>query len=224
MSTRCLLSQPGSYDRLTVALCCEQTKTCISTTVAHMDFIKTVLVIPELDALVTGSSDKDLRIWDLSSLDSFDYSTLSSSASSTTTTTNSEQPEVKSGGGGAAPPSAISNNPLPLFSSLKSHTRPIERLAYFPITTSTPPKEGDGESEKTGKIGLVSTDSMGVLKIWELEKVNGTNGRATVKGIERSSVRHHELAIYDLLVGSEAGEIWTGNKSNPFENRLSLPP
>ena len=42
-----------------------QTKTHLSTTLAHIDFVKALIVIPSLKLLVTGSSDKDLRIWDL---------------------------------------------------------------------------------------------------------------------------------------------------------------
>lgn len=185
----------------------------MSTTIAHTDFIKTLLVIPELDVLVTGSSDKDLRIWDLSTLDSFDFSSLASSAtaSSSSTTTNelSDAPveSKKTGSGGAAPPAAVSQNPLPLLTSLKSHTRPIERLAYFLISTNS--TEGSN-ANKTGKFGLVSTDSMGVLKIWELGRRIAEDGKISMQGAEKCSVRYHELAIYDLVVSAENGEIWTG--------------
>jgi len=41
----------------------------ISSTVAHSDFVKTLLVVPSLGLLVSGSSDKSVRFWDLSSPD-----------------------------------------------------------------------------------------------------------------------------------------------------------
>ncbi|GAA5986271.1 hypothetical protein JCM5350_007607 [Sporobolomyces pararoseus] len=189
-----------------------QTKTAISTTIAHTDFIKTLLVIPELDVLVTGSSDKDLRIWDLSTFDSFDFTTLSTSANPTTVKSVTEElPEQKRSG--AAPPSAVSSNPLVLVTSLKSHTRPIERLAYFSITSPNS-SENESESEKTGKIGLVSTDSMGVMKVWELSVTTSESGKKEISGKELCSVRHHELAIYDLVVSAETGEIWTASADN----------
>ncbi|GAA5946521.1 hypothetical protein JCM3765_000277 [Sporobolomyces pararoseus] len=189
-----------------------QTKSAISTTIAHVDFIKTLLVIPELDVLVTGSSDKDLRIWDLSALDSFDFNSLPSLATSTTPKPSAEEnPEQKRSG--AAPPSAVSSNPLALVASLKSHTRPIERLAYFPITTSNQ-SENEGEAEKTGKFGLVSTDSMGVMKVWELSTTTSENGKKGISGKELCSVRYHELAIYDLVISAETGEIWTASADN----------
>ncbi|GAA5831537.1 hypothetical protein JCM3766R1_001795 [Sporobolomyces carnicolor] len=193
-----------------------QTKAVISTTVAHTDFIKTLVVIPELDVLVTGSSDKDLRIWDLSTLDAVDYSNLASPAPAPVGATVGEgatstsQEEVKKPQGGAAPPAAISQNPLPLLTSLKSHTRPIERLAYFSILSGSDESGGQPEGDRTGKTGLVSTDSMGVLKVWEL----GKKGQNSLEGVERCSVRHHELAIYDLVVSAENGEIWTASADN----------
>jgi len=42
----------------------------ISSTVAHEDFVKTLLLVPSLGLLVSGSSDKSVRFWDLSSPDS----------------------------------------------------------------------------------------------------------------------------------------------------------
>ncbi|GAA5938198.1 uncharacterized protein JCM15063_000663 [Sporobolomyces koalae] len=175
-----------------------RTKACLSTTVGHTDFIKTVSVIPELDVLVTGSSDKDLRVWDLSHLDDLENPSP-----------NDAVPAPEPPRAGAAPPLAVAKNPLPLLISLKSHTRPIERLASFAITTS-PINEGDDMGGKTGKIGLVSADSMGVLKIWQLER-DAVNG--SFAGVEQCSVKHHELAIYDLVLGPE-GEMWTASADN----------
>ena len=40
-----------------------QTKEVLSTTSAHTDFMKSLLVIPPLGVLVSGSSDKATRIW-----------------------------------------------------------------------------------------------------------------------------------------------------------------
>jgi len=45
-----------------------QTKEVLSTTLAHSDFVKSLLVVPPLGVLVSGSSDKVVRIWDLSSV------------------------------------------------------------------------------------------------------------------------------------------------------------
>ena len=36
---------------------------------AHADFVKTLLVVPSLGLLVTGGSDRDVRLWDLSPLE-----------------------------------------------------------------------------------------------------------------------------------------------------------
>ncbi|OBZ75742.1 hypothetical protein A0H81_04463 [Grifola frondosa] len=61
----------GSWDK-TIKLWDTETKALISSTPAHADFVKSLLVIPSLQLLVSGSSDKIVRFWqvmlDLSSL------------------------------------------------------------------------------------------------------------------------------------------------------------
>lgn len=42
-----------------------QTGECVSSTQAHNDFVKTLLVIPWLDILVSGGSDRQINLWDL---------------------------------------------------------------------------------------------------------------------------------------------------------------
>lgn len=79
-----------------------QTHACLCTfSNAHTDFVKALLVIPELDLLVSGGSDKDIRIHDLSSLNAtWDFS-------------------------------STSNKPPPFLASLREHSRPVECLKYF---------------------------------------------------------------------------------------------
>jgi len=61
----------GSWDK-TIKVWDTDTKAVLSSTVAHEDFVKTLLVVPSLGLLVSGSSDKSVRFWDLSSPDSPD--------------------------------------------------------------------------------------------------------------------------------------------------------
>ncbi|GAA6061642.1 hypothetical protein JCM10212_002519 [Sporobolomyces blumeae] len=201
-----------------------ETKALVSSTVGHVDFVKALCVVPELDILVTGSSDKDVRVWDLSVLDSFDFASLSPPHASTSTAepkrAPARDPTAKPAG---PPPAAVSQNPLPVLLRLKSHTRPIEQLAYFHVLSSdassdvsngsTGPtstrNEDDTPRTRTGQIGLVSADSMGVVKLWQLEKRDDV----TWSGVEKSSSRLHELAVYDLALGSE-GEMWTASADN----------
>nr|GAT51090.1 argonaute-like protein [Mycena chlorophos] len=44
------------------------TKALVSSTDAHLDFVKCLLVLPSLGLLVSGSSDKIVRFWDISSV------------------------------------------------------------------------------------------------------------------------------------------------------------
>ncbi|GAA5890168.1 hypothetical protein JCM5296_002837 [Sporobolomyces johnsonii] len=187
-----------------------QTKTHLSTTIAHTDFVKALVVIPSLKVLVTGSSDKDLRVWDLAPLDSWDIASLASSTSGTSTPAddNSEPappPQLRTG---AAPPSAVSHSPLPCLLALKAHTRPIEQLAYYDLLE---PSDDDDEQprKKTGRTAVLSADSMGALKIWELWR----DESGAMKGELRCQTRPHELAIYDMVIGEE-GELWTASADN----------
>ncbi|KAK7440209.1 hypothetical protein VKT23_017151 [Stygiomarasmius scandens] len=56
----------GSWDK-TIKLWDTNTKQIISSTDAHSDFVKSLLVYPSLNILVSGSSDKIVRFWDLTS-------------------------------------------------------------------------------------------------------------------------------------------------------------
>lgn len=50
------------------ALTRPQSQTLVATLEAHSDFVNCVHVVPELDVLLTGSSDRDVRIWPLDEL------------------------------------------------------------------------------------------------------------------------------------------------------------
>ncbi|GAA5961347.1 hypothetical protein JCM21900_004491 [Sporobolomyces salmonicolor] len=196
----------GSWDK-TFRVWDVQTKTHLSTTIAHNDFVKALVVIPSLKVLVTGSSDKDLRVWDLAPLDSWDFASLATSTSGTSTPAedNSEPTPPPQLRAGAAPPAAVSHRPLSCLLALKAHTRPIEQLAYYDLLESA---DDDDEQprKKTGRTALLSADSMGALKIWELWREES----GAMKGELRCQTRPHELAIYDMVVGEE-GELWTAS-------------
>ncbi|GAA5904437.1 hypothetical protein JCM6882_008909 [Rhodosporidiobolus microsporus] len=196
-----------------------QTKTCLSSTIAHIDFIKTIHVIPSLHILLTGSSDKDLRIWDLTPLDAL----ASSLGSSAPPSTEPEAPPAPREG--ASPPPAVVLSPLPCLLALKAHTRPIEVLdshaLYEPLPEGTPEDEVDlRDRTATGRFAVVSADTMGAVKVWEVWRDEAEGGK--VKGEIRSEVRHHESGIWDLTVGPE-GELWTASADNSaLLSRLSL--
>ncbi|KAI0670521.1 WD40-repeat-containing domain protein [Trametes maxima] len=57
----------GSWDK-TIKVWDVETKELISSTPAHSDFVKALLVIPSLRLLVSSGSDKIVRFWDLSTV------------------------------------------------------------------------------------------------------------------------------------------------------------
>ncbi|GAA6027862.1 hypothetical protein JCM8097_001753 [Rhodosporidiobolus ruineniae] len=206
----------GSWDK-SVRVWDILTKTCLSTTIAHIDFVKTIHVLPSLHILLTGSSDKDLRAWDLSGLDA-----LAASLSSFSSTLASE-PAIPQAAEGAAPPPAVASSPLPFLFALKSHTRPIECLSSYPLyaalPTGTAEEDADvSDRERTGHWAVVSADTMGAVKVWEVWRES--DGKA--KGELRSEARNHEAGVWDLVVGQE-GELWTASADNSILlSRLSL--
>ncbi|KAI5450464.1 hypothetical protein NCC49_003086 [Naganishia albida] len=56
----------GSWDK-TIRVWNTETGDCISSTQAHNDFVKTLLVIPWLNILISGGSDRQINLWDLQS-------------------------------------------------------------------------------------------------------------------------------------------------------------
>lgn len=127
-------------------------------------------------------------MWDVTSLSSVDFDALAVS--------DSAEPAVEEPRTGAAPPAAKSSSPLSVALVLKGHTRPIERLASYAISNA--------DGDPTGRIALLSADSLGMLKTWEVWR----DEEGKVRGELRSEARLHDIGIYDLVVGD--GEIWTG--------------
>jgi WD40 repeat protein len=177
-----------------------------------------LIVIPSLKVVVTGSSDRDIRIWDLTSLEGRDLSSIINATSELieeTTILDISSPStsllppivVPSG---AAPPLAKSKDPLPVLITLKAHIRPPERLGFYRITNSASKDEENEDSIKsdTGRVALVSADSLGFVIIWEVWKDEMTG---ELKSELKSNVKLHENGIYDLVICEN--ELWTGKNS-----------
>lgn len=190
-------------------------------------------MIPSLQILVTGSSDKDLRIWDLSPLPLYDFSSLQTDATPEPPTpaplvTDQATPPVFDPSvpipTGAAPPTPKALNPLPFLLALKGHTRPIENLAFYQVQVADAPDEdAEGKTRATtGSVVLISVDSLGALKTWELWRGPAAEG-GKLHGELRTETKPHEIGIYDLVVGD--GEIWTGphfsSPTRPISLRLT---
>jgi len=210
---------PVARSRTVLTLDPLQTKTLLSTTVGHIDFVKTLLVLPSLNLLVTGSSDKDIRLWDLSPLDDLDIPALASAPVASTSTAPDAVPPPQQTG--AAPPPAVALRPLPCLCALKGHLRPIEQLVAYPVLRALPLGLSEDEAEvhpreETGALALVSADSMGAVKVWEISRTR----EGAVKGELRCEVREHELGVYDMSLGEDG--LWTGACQPSLSLSLSL--
>ncbi|KAI0093936.1 WD40 repeat-like protein [Irpex rosettiformis] len=144
----------GSWDK-TIKLWDVETKQVYSTTDAHSDFIKALLVIPSLNLLVSSSSDKIVRFWDLSLLEE--------------------------------------GKPLRSAGSISAHTRPVESIAARTVS-------------ETSAI-LYTADTMGVIKVWQLDKEDGPAPRW--KTTLKADLTHHRTKINEILYGN--GQLWTAS-------------
>lgn len=165
---------------------------------------------------MSGGSDKDLRIWDLSQLEGQDWSKVNTSdtTSSVTAKVLEVAEQVKEGlnlkDQSSASPVQTPFSALPLLRSLKGqHTRPIEALAYYSILSVEENNEGAAD---TGRYALWSADSMGRICTWELSR-EATGLKAEFKYTWLA----HETAIYEIRMAEE--ECWTGKFIlNSFED------
>ena len=91
--------------------------------------------------------------------------------------------------------------------SISSHNRPVECIDATP------------QSENSAV--LCTADTMGVIKIWDLQKDNGTPPRWRSK--LQSELHHHRTRVNEMFFGN--GQLWTGARSlevYPLQNLLII--
>lgn len=161
----------GSWDK-TIKIWDTDTKTVISSTLAHSDFVKTLFVVPSLQLLVSGSSDKSVRFWDLSS--------------------------------------AYSPEGLTPMGSISAHTRPVESLAAYLDTSTSPPH-----------LVLFTADTMGVIKVWDVVK-DCTDGPPIWRSTLRDDLRGHRTRINEIVYGD--GHLWSVSADETIQLLVYPPP
>ncbi len=82
--------------------------------------------------------------------------------------------------------------PLTSVAVLTDHTRPVESLDARPVSDTS--------------AVLYTADTMGIIKIWDISKDNGTppRWRSTLVG----ELQHHRTKVDDMIYGN--GLLWTG--------------
>jgi WD40 repeat protein len=89
--------------------------------------------------------------------------------------------------------SAISEGaPLSSLGYISSHTRPVECV--------------DGFSQSATSAVLYTADTMGVIKVWDIEK--DQNSSIRWRSTLRTELNHHRTRINEMLFGN--GQLWTG--------------
>jgi WD40 repeat protein len=146
----------------------------LSSTAAHSDFVKTLFLFPSLKLLVSGGSDKIIRLWFVSLCYACFFVPESSTFNRDVSMPTSEKSLVSVG-------------------TISSHTRPIECL--------------DGQAQSDRSAILYTADTMGVIKIWELEK-EGSSPSSRWRSTLIKELNHPRTRINEMVVGN--GHIWTG--------------
>ncbi|KAG2115173.1 WD40-repeat-containing domain protein [Suillus discolor] len=140
----------GSWDK-TIKIWDTNTKGLISTTAAHDDFVKTLLVVPSVKLLVSSSSDKIVKFWDLTDV--------------------LEKPPQPAG-------------------SVSAHSRPVECIA--------------GIANADGSVTLFTADTMGVLKVWKLEREGGPRPRW--RSTLQDTLNHHRTRITEIIYDAASSD------------------
>jgi hypothetical protein len=166
-------------------------------------------VIPELKILLSGGSDKDLRVWDLASLEKEGWSDAwndvgkEAPATGIVAQVGEMVEQVKTSLNILQGPSNTPTpfNPLSFVKSLKGqHTRPIEAIAYYGVMTV---EDHNGAAKPTGRYAVWSADSMGRICIWEVYR-----DQSGIQASFKYTWLAHETAIYEIRMSEE--EAWTG--------------
>ncbi|WAQ80851.1 hypothetical protein PtA15_1A189 [Puccinia triticina] len=230
----------GSWDK-TIKTWDVETQVLLSTSTGHVDFVKSIHIIPNLGLLVSGSTDRDIRLWDFKqSIESFDCSEIEAQcharrrAKIEANRSKTEQ-EIAAEDAIEDAPAGLPNFNSPSLSTrstgpdalyppmvcrgtLKSHTRPIDSLNSYP--TVCPTEEEAYSSRKSGTLPhlLVSANSMGALKVWLIPS-NVQTAKATID----STFWPHKTSINDIKIGCDlrhdidhqtSAQLWTASADN----------
>ena len=76
--------------------------------------------------------------------------------------------------------------------SITAHTRPVEALTAHAL--------------EDGSAVLYTADTMGIIKVWQLNKESGDSSRW--RAALKRELKHHRTKINEILYGN--GQIWTG--------------
>ncbi|PPQ74215.1 hypothetical protein CVT26_004506 [Gymnopilus dilepis] len=173
------------------------------------------------ELLITGSWDKSIRVWDTVTKQQV---SCTPDAHSDFVKTFHVFPSLRLLVSGSSDKivrfwdisQPESPEPLKSLGSISSHTRPVECL--------------DGAATSETSAILFTGDTMGVIKVWNLQKDTGTPPRWNAT--EKDAINHHRTRINELRYGN--GQLWTASadetvrvlqyKANDTHNKSPTPP
>ncbi|KNZ44140.1 uncharacterized protein VP01_947g7 [Puccinia sorghi] len=235
------LSRSFKKKKLMIAWTGSQTQVLLSTSTGHVDFVKSIHIIPTLGLLVSGSTDRDIRLWGFKqSIEFFNWAEIDAESQRrkrAKTEANRAKTEAE-----IAAEDAIEDVPtgLPTFNSpslstranwpaamydsmvclgiLKSHTRPIDSINSYPTVCVTEEETYSARQNRTAPYLLVSADSMGTLKVWLVP-----SNLQAAKTVLDSTSWPHKTTINDMQIGCDlrheidhqtTAQLWTASADN----------
>ncbi|TFK86376.1 WD40 repeat-like protein [Polyporus arcularius HHB13444] len=149
------------------------------------------------DLLITGSWDKTIKVWDVQTKQLVSSTEAHSDFVKALHVIPSLGLLVSSGSDKIVRLWDLSNvrdgKPLTSVGVLTDHTRPVESLDVRPVSDTS--------------AVLYTADTMGIIKIWDISKDNGTppRWRSTLVG----ELQHHRTKVDDMIYGN--GLLWTAS-------------
>ncbi|KAJ3508667.1 hypothetical protein NLJ89_g5624 [Agrocybe chaxingu] len=166
--------------------------------VTALAFCDRVFGSEDKEILITGSWDKSIKLWDTTT-----KQLISSTANAHDDFVKSLHvfPPLRLLVSGSSDKivrfwdisSPESTESLKSLGSISSHTRPVECL--------------DGQALSDTSAVLYTGDTMGVIKVWDLEKDSSSPPRWNAR--LRSTINHHRTRINELRYGG--GNLWTAS-------------
>ncbi|PLW12254.1 hypothetical protein PCANC_10529 [Puccinia coronata f. sp. avenae] len=230
----------GSWDK-TIKTWDIETQVLLSTSTGHVDFVKSIHIIPTLGILVSGSTDRDVRLWDIKqSIESYNWEEIDAEyqvrkkAKMEANRTKTQQEIAAEDAIEDAPAGLPAFNspslntrvnwPGPMYDSpacvgiLKSHTRPIDSINSYPTVCETEEETHSLRKNRRLPHLLLSADSMGTLKVWLVPA-----DLHITKAVLDCTSWPHKTTINDIQIGCEirhdidhqtSAQLWTASADN----------
>ncbi|KAH7926290.1 WD40 repeat-like protein [Leucogyrophana mollusca] len=159
--------------------------------------------------LITGSWDKTIKVWDTNTKEIISSTLAHEDFVKTLFVVSATKLLISSSSDKIVRiwdiSDATEGKALTAVGSISAHTRPVESIS--------------AEANVDGSVTLFTADTMGVIKVWTLEKELGSQPRW--RSVLKDTLDYHRTRVTELLYG--AGQIWTASSDETVQVIPYLP-